>query len=156
MRSIVVAAMTALVCPYALGRDAPKPPTADIEVPAVNAAEVTETFLTNEVRADTLYLAKEFAVTGKVGRVITPRRPLGDDMVYVVEMKVQESPDAVLCLQFYFGRGEREVLSGLRAGQEVTIRGRCGNPAVSTGDRKLKQKDYVEVPFLACKLVRVR
>ena len=104
-----------------------------------------------------LYVGKEVEVTGRVARVIVSRHgsPGGDGrkQEYVVELQVRPLDVSRVTVQCSFAGAAREQLAGLKAGQEVVIRGTGGRLVVYTGDYKRGEKDYTEIPFLDCSLV---
>jgi hypothetical protein len=118
--------------------------------------KLVEVFQTNEVRAEKLYVDKEFQVAGRVLRVVSARYghpDQGDEDRYVVELQTKPLDVSRIAVQFYFDRDERGSLADLKTGQEVVIRGKCGNLVVYTGDYRNGGKDYTEIQFRKCKVV---
>ena len=157
-RFVSAACVGCLVCLMGLGKDAPKASGGAAQLKSIAFDEFMDTFTTNEARAEVRYQGKQITVTGKVARVITNRHPPSKDGtdVYVVELKAGESGLSTVSVQFYFSKTERAQLADLRAGQEVTIQGRCERRAIYTGDRQAKKKDYVEVPVRECTILKAK
>ena len=118
--------------------------------------QLVATFQTNELQAKELYVNKELIITGEVQRVIESRkgqRSPGASQEYVVELRISPKRVSDIIVQFFFDERERDSLAKLKAGQVVAIRGRCNRPAIFSAGRGVR-KDYIEVPFFDCKLVR--
>jgi hypothetical protein len=118
--------------------------------------QLIETFQTNEIRARDSYVGKELTINGEVERVTISRRSRpGKDQVYVLELKTSPRAISSITANFLFDENDRDRLAKLKAGQVVVIQGRCGSPLYFSGDRHNLRppKDYIEIPFLGCKLV---
>ena len=132
-------------------------PAAD-QIP-VSVDELVEVFQTNELRAEKLYVGKEFELAGHVARVVSARRGHGeqeDENRYVVEFQIKPLDLSRIAVQFYFDKAERDSLADLKPGQEVSIRGKCTRLSIYTGDYLTGGKDYVELPFRRCKVVTTK
>jgi hypothetical protein len=129
----------------------------DVARSPVPIDKVVEAFQTNEIRADAVYVGKEVEVAGRVARVIVSRHGSGGGdgrkQEYVVELQVRPLDVSRVTVQCSFAGAAREQLAGLKAGQEVVIRGTGGRLVVYTGDYKRGEKDYTEIPFRDCTLV---
>jgi hypothetical protein len=147
-----------LVCAMGFAEDVPKSAPAVVQVTSIPFDELVRTFATNEARAEAQYEGKPVTVKGMVVRVVTSRYPTrgeGKD-AYLVELKAEERGTSIIYVQFFFDKAERAQLAELRAGQEVVIQGLCKHPAIYAGDRRQRQKDYVEVPFQGCKVLQAK
>jgi len=137
------------------------PPRAEPKAPpvvlAVTAGALAETFATNELRAEDLFVDKPVQVTGRFVRVAANRTPVleaGKD-AYQVELEGRAGLPAEVDVTFYFPRSARESLAPLLAGQEVVIQGRCDRPAVYPRDGRARLRELITVAVYDCTLVAV-
>jgi hypothetical protein len=133
---------------------APPPPPPPV---VADFATLAETFATNELRADALYVGKTLRVTGTVSRVAVNRDPVleGGKDAYQVELRAKGGWPTDVDVTFYFPRAARRQLAALTAGTEVILEGTCGRPTTYPADGKGRPKDYVVVAVADCVLAGV-
>jgi tRNA_anti-like len=113
-------------------------------------------FQTNEPRAEAMFVGQEIIVTGQVRRVVhtrneNPQRP--ERGTYTVELDVKPLPVSDITVRFLFDETDRKKLMDLRAGQPVTIRGKCSGPVVQPARERREAKDSIDICVRGCKFV---
>jgi uncharacterized protein YdeI (BOF family) len=162
MRRLVIATVAAFVLySMALAGDVPKPASSAVQVTSTPFSEVVQTYATNEARAEALYQDKPVTVSGTLVRVVTNRYWRRDEGkrekdIYFAELHAEEFGPSDICVRFFFNKDELDELAKLRAGQEVIIQGRGQGPTIYTGDRRKKERDYLEVRFCDCKVIKAK
>jgi hypothetical protein len=138
------------------GQDNSKPKSSTAP-PDTTADQLAADVLTNELRAEELYLDRDVTVRGKVGRVIRSRLPVDDKGhdAFAVEFKLSKTADEIV-VRFFFNRDERDRLAKLLPGQEVVLRGHGTRFMVYPDETKKGGKELIEVQFRDSRVLEVK
>jgi hypothetical protein len=86
----------------------------------ISAEDLSRAYESNEAEADKLYQGKIVIVTGTVGTTSTPAEGMGRPAIILVD--AHQKP-IVNC--FGFATDNKEAISKLKAGQKVSVKGKC-------------------------------
>src|SRR5437588_4189519 len=86
----------------------------------ISAEDLYKAYEANEAEAEKLYQGKIVIVTGPVGTTSTPEEGMGRPAIILVDAK--QKP-IVNC--FGFSPNDKEAIAKLKAGQTVTVKGKC-------------------------------
>jgi tRNA_anti-like len=97
----------------------------DADVVKVTPQELEHVFATNAALADQKYVGHEIEVTGKVTQVTSETAGRGKGRT-TYELRLPRT--GYVSLSALFDASQRDELAKLKAGDSVTIRGRCSSP----------------------------
>ena len=86
----------------------------------ISAEDLSKAYESNEAEADKLYQGKILIVTGTVGTTSAPGEGMGRPAIILVD--AHQKP-IVNC--FGFATDNKEAISKLKAGQKVSVKGKC-------------------------------
>jgi hypothetical protein len=152
----ILAVATAVLCsPLGAQDPPPQPQTAVVSVVVVEDFNtLAETFATNELRAEQLYVGKTVQVTGTLSRVaVNPLAGTDGQQAYEVTLRQRGPWPADVEVTFFFPRAARKQLAFLTAGTEIVLQGRVDTPTTYPANGVARLKDFVTVAVTDCKLI---